>query len=68
MKSFKIGRVYLILVLTTTQAVVALKRSKGMVGIVMIGDDGQACIAFHDCEYKDGGKKLNALYRQWEGN
>ncbi len=58
------------IVQTPRQAVVALKRSKGMVGIVMIGDDGQACIAFHNSEgeHKDGGKKLNALYRQWEGN
>jgi carbamoyltransferase len=64
--SFNIGSA---IVQTPRQAVATLKRSRGMIGVVMIGDDGEACISYHEVEngVKDGGKRLKAFFREWLG-
>jgi carbamoyltransferase len=64
--SFNIGSA---IVQTPRQAIKTLKRSRGMIGVVMIGDDGETCIAYHELEngVKDGGRKLQAFFREWKG-
>ncbi len=64
--SFNIGSA---IVQTPTQAVRTLKRSKGMAGVMMIGEDGEAVIAYHEVEngLKDGGRKLKESFRKWRG-
>lgn len=64
--SFNIGSA---IVQTPRQAIATLKRSKGMAGVVMIGGDGEACIAYHEVEngLKDGGRQLTEFFRQWRG-
>ncbi|NER31742.1 MAG: carbamoyltransferase, partial [Symploca sp. SIO1C4] len=50
------------------QALQALKRSKGMSGLIMIGADGDTFIAWHDIlsPPKDAGERLLAWYYQWQ--
>jgi carbamoyltransferase len=64
--SFNIGSA---IVQTPRQAIATLKRSKGMAGVVMMGGDGEACIAYHEVEngLKDRGRQLREFFRQWRG-
>lgn len=49
------------------QALETLKRSKGMHGLFLIAEEGDAYVAWHDVESapKDGGKVLRAWIREW---
>ena len=50
------------IVQTPEQALDTLRRAKGMDGILLIGEGGDAFFAWHNIvdEFKDGGKRLNA--------
>lgn len=50
------------------QAVKTLKKSKGMHGLFMIGEDGAAFVAWHNVSIppKDAGKKLRSWLAQWK--
>jgi carbamoyltransferase len=52
-----------------THALETLKRSKGMHGLFMIADDGQAYVAWHDVNNppKDNGKALRRWIDAWGG-
>ena len=56
------------IVQTPAQALQVLKRSKGMSGLIMIGADGDAFVAWHNIvsATKDGGQSLLAWYRDWQ--
>jgi carbamoyltransferase len=56
------------IVQTAEQAVNTLKKSAGMIGIAMIGDDGEALFAYHnvDDRHKDFGAKLSQLFGEWK--
>lgn len=49
------------------QALETLKRSKGMHGLFLIAEEGDAYVAWHDAESppKDGGKALRAWISEW---
>ncbi len=53
---------------TPEQALEALRRTKAMDGVVMIGAEGTAFLAWHavDAAPKDGGKRLNAWLDEWK--
>lgn len=50
------------------QALEALKRSRGMSGMVMVGADGEAYLAWHTIMKppKDAGQQLGKWVRQWQ--
>ncbi len=54
---------------TPAQALQTLQRSKGMTGLLMVGAEGDAFLAWHnvDAPPKDAGQQLLAWYRQWQG-
>ena len=56
------------IVQTPAQALQVLKRSRGLSGLVMIGAQGDAFIAWHNIVSppKDGGQSLLAWYRDWQ--
>jgi carbamoyltransferase len=56
------------IVQTPAQALQVLKRSRGLSGLVMIGAQGDAFIAWHNIVSppKDGGQCLLAWYRDWQ--
>jgi carbamoyltransferase len=49
------------------QALQTLQRSKGMTGLVLVGEEGDAFLVWHavDKPPKDAGKRLLALYEAW---
>lgn len=53
---------------TPEQALEALRRTKAMDGVVMIGAEGDAYLAWHTVTTppKDGGTRLNAWYEAWQ--
>jgi carbamoyltransferase len=53
---------------TPAQALQTLKRSKGMDGIVMVGDDGDVFLAWHNllAPPKDAGRRLQEWVRDWQ--
>lgn len=53
---------------TPAQALEALKRSKGMHALLMIGDDGRAFLAWHHVHgpLKDAGRQLRMWRQQWD--
>jgi carbamoyltransferase len=57
------------IVQTPLQALEALRRSKAMDGVLMIGAEGDAYLAWHAVTTapKDGGKRLGEWLRQWKG-
>ncbi len=56
------------IVQTPAQALQALKRSRGMTGIILIGDEGDAFLAWHNVIIppKDAGERLRTWYREWQ--
>lgn len=56
------------IVQTPLQAFQALKRAKGMDGLLLIGDDGHCLLAWHnDCSSpKDGGERLRSWLQMWQ--
>jgi carbamoyltransferase len=56
------------IVQTPGQALEALRRSKAMDGVLLIGDDGSAWLAWHmvTTPPKDGGQRLGAWLREWQ--
>jgi carbamoyltransferase len=56
------------IVQTPVQALQVLKRSKGMTGLIMIGAEGDAFVAWHNVVSppKDGGESLLAWHRHWQ--
>ena len=56
------------IVQTPQQALEALRRSRAMDGVLMIGDEGRAYLAWHTVTAppKDGGRRLGACLREWE--
>jgi carbamoyltransferase len=56
------------IVQTPEQALQTLKKSKGMHGLFLIGNDGTAFLAWHTADMfpKDGGKKLLDWYDNWQ--
>jgi carbamoyltransferase len=56
------------IVQTPAQALQALKRSKGMHGLFLIGDDGEAFLAWHNIQAppKDAGAQLRAWRYAWQ--
>lgn len=56
------------IVQTPEQALVTLRRSKAMNGIVMIGDNGDAFLVWHNIEdeLKDAGRVLMSWLKEWE--
>lgn len=52
------------------QALLALKRSRGMTALVMIGDDGAALLVWHRAiePPKDGGAQVQRWLQRWESN
>jgi carbamoyltransferase len=57
------------IVQTPLQALEALRRSKAMDGVLMIGAEGDAYLVWHAVTTapKDGGKRLGEWLRQWKG-
>jgi carbamoyltransferase len=57
------------IVQTPEQALQALKRSKGLAGLLLIGDDGEAFLAWHDVEQppKDAGRRLRGWLDAFRG-
>jgi carbamoyltransferase len=55
------------IVQTPGQALVALKRARAMSGLLLVGAEGDAFLAWHAVEDgpKDGGRQLLAWYEQW---
>lgn len=55
------------IVQTPAQALEALRRSKGMTGLIMIGREGDVFLAWHNVisPPKDAGEHLLDLYRNW---
>ncbi|HRI62738.1 MAG TPA: carbamoyltransferase C-terminal domain-containing protein [Polyangium sp.] len=55
---------------TPSHALDTLKRSRGMTGILLIGDDGQVFVAWHQIikAPKDGGAELQRLIQVKKGN
>jgi carbamoyltransferase len=54
---------------TPAQALDALKRSKGMTGLLMVAAEGDAFLAWHNVVSpppKDAGQQLLAWHRQWQ--
>jgi carbamoyltransferase len=53
---------------TPEQALQTLLRSKGMTGLVLIGAEGDAFVAWHHViqEPKDAGRRLRDWYQQWQ--
>jgi carbamoyltransferase len=53
---------------TPAQSLGALKKSKGLHGLILIGDDGRAFLAWHrsDTPPKDAGRALLAWRRAWD--
>jgi len=56
------------IVQTPPQALEVLKRSKGLSGLILIGADGAAFLAWHNVVklLKDAGQRLQAFYREWK--
>lgn len=56
------------IVQTPLQALEALRRSKAMDGVLMLGDDGGAYLVWHavDTTPKDGGRRLRNWVRAWQ--
>jgi carbamoyltransferase len=56
------------IVQTPAQALEALRRSKGMTGLLMIGSEGEAFLAWHNITAppKDAGRQLRAWFREWQ--
>ena len=56
------------IVQTPVQALDVLKRSKGLTGLIMISDEGEAFLAWHTVERapKDGGRMLISCVREWQ--
>jgi carbamoyltransferase len=56
------------IVQTPAQALDVLKRSKGLTGLIMISDNGDAFLAWHTVERapKDGGRMLLSCVREWQ--
>jgi carbamoyltransferase len=56
------------IVQTPVQALDVLKRSKGLTGLIMISDEGEAFLAWHTVERapKDGGRMLLSCVREWQ--
>lgn len=56
------------IVQTPQQALEALRRSKAMDGVMMLGAEGRAYLAWHavDAAPKDGGRRLREWMRAWE--
>jgi hypothetical protein len=50
------------------QALDVLKRSKGLTGLIMISEEGEAFLAWHTVERapKDGGCMLLSCVREWQ--
>jgi carbamoyltransferase len=55
------------IVQTPAQALVALKRAKAMTGLLMVGAEGDAFLAWHAVQEgpKDAGRQLLAWYEEW---
>jgi carbamoyltransferase len=53
---------------TPVQALNVLKRSRGMTGLIMIGAEGDAFVAWHNVSDppKDAGRQLLAWHRAWQ--
>jgi carbamoyltransferase len=58
------------IVQTPQQALEALRRSKAMDGILLIGEEGNAYLAWHAVTTppKDGGRRLNEWMREWRAS
>jgi carbamoyltransferase len=56
------------IVQTPAQALEAMRRSKGMTGLIMVGAEGDTFLAWHNVlsPPKDGGHQLLAWYRHWQ--
>jgi carbamoyltransferase len=56
------------IVQTPGQALGTLKRAKGMDGLLLLGDQGEAYLAWHDIEggLKDGGRALRTGVESWK--
>jgi carbamoyltransferase len=56
------------IVQTPKQAIEVIKRSKGMDGLLLIGDDGQSFLAWHTISAppKDGGARLRSWLEAWQ--
>jgi carbamoyltransferase len=56
------------IVQTPQQALEALRRSKAMDGVLLIGAEGAAYLAWHavTAPPKDGGQRLRAWVKEWE--
>ncbi len=52
---------------TPAQALETLKKSKGMTGLILVADNGNASIAWHEVEAppKDAGRTVRSLIEQW---
>ena len=56
------------IVQTPVQALEALRRSKAMDGVLLLGADGGAYLAWHAATAppKDGGRRLRGWLQQWQ--
>jgi carbamoyltransferase len=56
------------IVQTPSQALQVLIRSKGLSGLILIGADGEAFLAWHNVVKppKDAGQRLRSFYREWK--
>lgn len=50
------------------QAILALHRSKGLTGLVMVEENGDTYFCWHNIQsdIKDGGRQLNSWIREWD--
>jgi len=57
------------IVQTPAQAIEALRRSRGMAGLLMVENDGKAYLVWHtiDKAPKDAGRKLRKWIQEWQG-
>lgn len=55
---------------TPHQALAAMQRAKSLSGMIMVGSDGQARLAWHTLAAppKDGGAQLQGWVEQWEAD
>ena len=55
---------------TPDQALVALKKAKALTALLMIADDGETFLAWHQVDQapKDGGRQLLMWLKEWHIN
>jgi carbamoyltransferase len=55
------------IVQTPEQAITALHRSRGLTGLLLVGQEGKAHLVWHDIEKspKDAGRQLRQWIREW---